>query len=140
MSNFRLLIKHQTGAALSTAADFGVMTLLVEMARFQPEVATAVGAFCGAITNFSLGRSWIFSAAKAQGNEGVRLGSQAARYALVSVVSLAWNTLGEALLYRGLGLQYFAARVVVAVVVSMAWNYPMHRWFVFRSRQRQLVV
>jgi putative flippase GtrA len=138
MPNFRLLIKHQTGAALSTAVDFGFMSLLVEYAKFQPELATAIGAFCGALTNFVLGRSWIFSAAEGHSKFGTKLGSQLARYAIVSVVSLAWNTLGEALLYRGLGLQYFVARVFVAVFVSVAWNYPMHRWFVFRSSDGQL--
>jgi hypothetical protein len=55
MPCFRLLFKHQTGAALSTAVDFGFMSLLVEFARFQPELATAIGAFCRALTNFTLG-------------------------------------------------------------------------------------
>ncbi|MDX2020634.1 MAG: GtrA family protein [Deltaproteobacteria bacterium] len=124
------LLKHQTGAAISTAVDFGVMWLLVESHTLTPVWATAAGAFCGAVTNFSLGRRWIF----AKGPGSMALGNQVARYMLVSGVSLMWNTLGEALLYRVLGLQYVMARVIVAVVVSVAWNYPMHRWFVFRSR------
>jgi putative flippase GtrA len=123
------LLKHQTGAAISTAIDFAVMWLLVESHMLSPVLATAVGALCGAITNFSLGRRWIF----VQGRGSVAFGNQVARYLLVSGVSLVWNTLGEALLYRGFGFQYVLARVIVAVFVSVGWNYPMHRWFVFRS-------
>ena len=127
MPNLWPLLKHQTGAVISTAVDFAVMWLLVESHTLSPVMATAAGAFCGAVTNFWLGRRWIF----ARGPGTMALGNQVARYLLVSGVSLTWNTLGEALLYRGLGLQYVLARIIVAVFVSVAWNYPMHRWFVF---------
>ena len=136
MPNLRFLIKHQAGAAAATLIDFATMSLLVEASLLEPELATAAGALCGAVLNFLLGRGWIFAAQKGHG-PGPTFGEQIARYALVAGMSLAWNTVGVALLYRGLGLQYFAARVMVALVVSLAWNYPMHRWFVFRAGLRQ---
>ena len=136
MPTLPFLIKHQAGAAAATLFDFATMSLLVEASLLQPELATAVGALCGAVLNFMLGRSWIFVAQKDHG-PGTIFGEQVARYALVAGMSLAWNTVGVALLFRGLGLQYFLARVLVALVVSLSWNYPMHRWFVFRAGIRQ---
>jgi hypothetical protein len=57
------------------------------------------------------------------------------RYAVVSASSAGWNALGEHIAHDRLGIQYFAARVVVALLVSFAWNFPMQRYFVFRTQQ-----
>ncbi len=122
----RSLGKHQLGAVASTVADFGTMALAVELLHVSPVAATALGASCGALTNFTLARTWIF-----RGADGA-VGSQALRYAVVSAASLGLNTLGEFVLAGRLGVQYFAARVVVAAAVSVLWNFPMHRQFVFQ--------
>lgn len=119
-----LLGKHQVSALVATGVDFGVMIALVELFRFSPVLATALGAFSGAVTNFTMGRSWTFEA-----KEGAPAG-QALRYVLVSAASLAWNALGVHLGVK-LGVPYVAARVAVAVLVSFFWNFPLHRYFVF---------
>ena len=46
------------------------------------------------------------------------------------------NALGEYGLHDRLGLHYFLARAIVAVAVSLLWNFPMHRYFVFRSTSK----
>ena len=127
MPRLKLLLKHQAGALVSTSVDLGTMSLLVELGLLAPEGATAVGAALGAVCNFTLGRRWIFVARHA------RVGPQAFRYGLVSLASLGLNTVGEAVLYRWAGVQYFAARLLVSLLVSLCWNYPMQRGFVFRS-------
>jgi putative flippase GtrA len=91
--------------------------------------ATAVGAAAGGVTNFLLGRTWIFRA------EHTPAGGQAVRYFFVSGASLGWNALGEYVLHDRLGLQYVLARAIVAVAVSLLWNFPMHRSFVFAGGQ-----
>jgi len=122
-------LRHHAGALAAGGVDFGVMIALVEIAGVHPVAATALGALCGALTNFLLGRSWVFRRADAKAT------GQALRYALVSSASLALNTLGEHLAIRS-GLGYLRARLLVAVLVSVLWNYPMHKFFVFRTQSR----
>ena len=69
--------------------------------------ATLVGATCGAITNFQLGRHWTFEAR----HEGA--GTQAVRYVLVSGASAGLNALGEYAAHDVLGINYLAARAAV---------------------------
>jgi putative flippase GtrA len=127
-----LLGRHQIASLVSTAVDFGLMVLAVELLHLPAAIATLLGATCGAITNFQLGRHWIFEAR----HEGA--GSQAVRYALVSGASAGLNALGEYAAHDVLGLQYLAARAIVAVAVSLFWNFPMHRHFVFRQENKPL--
>jgi putative flippase GtrA len=98
---------------------------VVELAHIGPVPATAMGAFAGAITNFTINRRFTYHA------EAVSVRSQVWRYALVSGMSLGLNTAGEWLFHERLGLQYMAARVIASLIVSNGWNYPMLRFFVF---------
>lgn len=124
---WRTLGKHQIGSVISTAIDFAVMIGCVEIFHAGAVLATAFGATSGGITNFLLGRSWIFRA-----RSGAAV-PQATRYAFVSAASAGWNALGEYLLHDLAKAEYVAARCVVAVVVSISWNFPMQRHFVFRE-------
>lgn len=127
MNRVAALARHQAGALVATAVDFGTMTLLVELAGARPWVATAIGAACGAVTNFAMSRGWIFPRHQGGG------AGQAGRYAMVSAGSLALNTAGEALVNGVLSVPYLLARALVAVGVSVAYNFPLHRAFVFRA-------
>jgi putative flippase GtrA len=123
---WHLLGRHQLGAAVATAIDFGAMILAVERFAVAPALATAMGAALGAMTNFALGRTWIF-----------RYGSghwagQAVRYAVVSGASAGWNTLGEYLMHDAALVPYVSARMIVSFTVSLLWNFPLQRRFVFR--------
>ena len=124
---WRTLGRHQLGAVVATLVDFAVMIALVQGAHVSPVVATAVGAGSGAVTNFLLGRSWVFR--RPQGHWSW----QALRYALVSGASAGLNALGEHLVLRFTVINYVAARALVALVVSLLWNFPMQRRFVFRE-------
>jgi putative flippase GtrA len=121
-----LLGRHQVASLVATAVDFGVMAAMVQLLHLRPDLATFVGAACGGITNFQLGRRWIFEAE----HEGAA--PQALRYAVVSGASAGWNALGVHGLHHRLGMNYLAARVLVAVAVSFLWNFSMQRYFVFR--------
>lgn len=124
-----LLTKHLVAALLATAVDFAVMGLLVELAATGAEIATLVGALVGGITNFSLGRGWVYRAAGARAP-----GEQAARYAAVSAASAGLNALGEHVAFVWAGSHYAVARGVVSLVVSVCWGYPMQRYVVFARR------
>lgn len=120
-----LLSQHQASSLCATGVDYCVMIACVSLFGLSPVVGTVVGALCGAVTSFTLGRRWVFDARDGD----LRL--QALRYALVSLVSLVCNAGGEWLLVHA-GLHYIVARVVASTTVGLAWNFPMHRHFVFR--------
>jgi putative flippase GtrA len=124
---WRTLGRHQIGAVVATFVDFGTMIFLVELFRLRPDIATAIGAALGGITNFTLGRAWIF-----RGHSG-HIGWQALRYASVSAAGATLNALGEHLVHDRAHVQYVVARALVAIAVSLLWNYPMQREFVFQE-------
>ena len=125
-----LLSQHQLSSLVATGVDYCVMILLVSAVGLSPVLGTVVGALCGAVTSFTLGRRWVFDARRGD------LGGQALRYAMVSALSLCCNAGGEWLLVR-VGLHYIAARLVTSTVVGLGWNFPMHRHFVFRAAGRE---
>jgi len=120
-----LLAKHQASSLVSTAVDFAVMILAVELFHIKPALATVCGAATGAVANFTLVRHWAFSAGRERPEK------QALRYALVSIASLLLNSAGVHLLSGVVGIQYVLARTMVAIFVSIAWNFPLQRHFVF---------
>lgn len=120
------LVGHQLASVVSGAVDFATMIALVRLCALSPTLATAFGAAVGAVVNFSLGRSVVFT------DHTGPVGAQAFRYALVSGMSLVLNALGEYLTTTGLHMQYVVARAFVALSVSLLWNFPLQRHFVFR--------
>jgi putative flippase GtrA len=125
-----LLGRHQIASLISTAVDFGVMALAVQLIGVPAVPATVLGAGSGAITNFTLGRHWVYAAGDDQA------APQVARYAVISAASAGLNALGEYALHDRLRLHYLLARAIVAVAVSLLWNFPMQRYFVFRSTSK----
>ncbi len=121
-----LLSQHQISSLAATGVDYCIMILCVSVFGLTPVVGTIIGALCGAVTSFTLGRRWVFDARRGD------IRGQALRYALVSAVSLCGNAGGEWLLLRA-GLQYVVARVIASLAVGIGWNFPMHRHFVFRA-------
>jgi putative flippase GtrA len=126
-SSWRTLGRHQVGALAATAVDFMAMIACVETLGVPPAAAAAIGATLGGLTNFTLGRAWIFR------RHSGHLGGQAIRYALVSGAGAAWNALGEHLLADRAHIQYVLARALVAMAVSLCWSFPMQREFVFQE-------
>lgn len=121
--------KHQLSSVAATAVDYVTMIAMVSLIGLGPVAGTAIGAAVGAITNFTLGRNFTFrSHARDHGVHG-----QFIRYVVVSALSLAWNALGVHVVAVQLGVQYVLARLIVGTLVGFVWNFPMHRYFVFRS-------
>ncbi len=124
------LLRHQAGAFAGTAIDFAVMVVVVSAIGLSAPIGTALGALAGAVSNFSLGRAWIFEA-----REGA-IRRQGVRYAIVAAGSLALNVAGMAMLH-GFGTHYVVARVLVSIAVGIAWNFPLHRHFVFATKSER---
>lgn len=118
--------RSQIASFTATAVDFCMMVLLVELFHIWYVAATAMGASCGAITSFMMGRHWSFEA-----HQGA-VRSQAVKYALVSGASLFLNSLGVYLFTDLIGFKYTISRVITALLVGVCFNFPLHRSFVFR--------
>lgn len=126
---FVSLRRSQVASLTATFVDFGTMIFLTEVAGVWYVAATAAGAFVGAVVNFFLGRHWSFTA----GHQPIH--GQFLRYAIVSAMSLALNTLGVYLLTEYVHLHYTLSRAIIAVAVALLFNFPLHRRFVFGRRQ-----
>jgi putative flippase GtrA len=120
-------MRHHAASIIAAVIDYLVMILGVEVLHLAPVAATPIGAFSGAVTNFTLGRRFTY-----RRTEAPAVG-QAWRYAIVSGTSLGLNTAGEYLFHDLLHIEYLLARVITSVIVSNAWNYPMQRYFVFSA-------
>jgi putative flippase GtrA len=120
-------MRHNSASLIAAAVDYLVMILCVELGGIGPVAATPIGAFSGAVVNFTMGRWFTYKTTE------VPAPRQAWRYMLVSAGSLGLNTAGEYLFHRVLGLEYVLARVISSVIVSNAWNFPLQRYFVFSA-------
>ncbi len=123
------LRRSQIASLTATVVDFSSLIFLVEIVRVWYVAATAIGAFLGAVVNFILGRQWSFAAEEG----GIR--GQAIRYAVVSAVSLALNSLGVYVLTEYLEIHYVISRVITAILVGVLFNFPLHRRFVFGKQK-----
>ncbi len=122
----RLFAGAQVAALIGTAVDFVSLLFFKEVLGLWYVVATALGATLGAVTNFLLGRYWVFSSTES------KLHHQAFRYTLVSAGSLLLNTFGVFLITEYVGIHYFYSRVIVAILVAVTYNFILQKNFVFR--------
>jgi len=120
------LLRSQLASFAATIADFGTLLLLVEWVGIWYVAATALGALCGAILNFTINRFWSFEATQHKWEK------QAWKYALVSTGSLLLNTLGVWALTESTSLRYSTSKIIVALTVGFVYNFPLFRWWVFR--------
>lgn len=125
-SLFKAFSRAQAASFGASAVDYSLTAGLVELAGVWYVLATAVGAFSGAVTNFLINRHWSFQVAHLEMNWQVR------KYFIVSAGSLGLNTLLVYLLTDGLGFKYMISKIVASLSVGIFYNFPLHRWFVFR--------
>jgi phosphatidylglycerophosphate synthase/putative flippase GtrA len=118
-------------AALATASDFALVTVLVGRLDSPVGVATALGCVLGAVVSFNLGRHFAFPPS----GDGVTV--QAGRYAFASASSALLNTGGVVLLLMLPSMDYRIAWLVVRAAVFVLWNFPLHRDYVFRSTRSE---
>jgi putative flippase GtrA len=112
----------------STGVDFVTLLALVERVGLDYKLATFIGTIVGFLTNFTINRFWAFEATSGH------LGWQFARVLPVQAGSTGLQTLGVWVFVRFVDLRLSLAKVVVSVLVYLCWNYPMNRFWVFRTK------
>lgn len=118
-------IKAQAASLASTAVDFVVTIGCVEVLHSWYLAATILGNIAGGITNFCLGRYFVFEATQ----QNVR--TQSGRYVGVWLGSMVLNATGVYFCTQVLHTNYVVSKIVVSLFVGIGFNYLLQRHFVF---------
>lgn len=118
--------KAQAASFLSSIADYGATIFFVEVLRFWYVAGSSTGTIIGGVTNFSLGRHWVF-----RGGERERH-IQLIRYLLVWTGYLLLMTCGVFLLTHFGHFNYMLSKTTLSLLLAVAYNYPLQKRFVFR--------
>lgn len=122
-------VRANFSSTVASGLEYLLVTGLV-LARLHYLAAATVGAVTGAVTDFSLKRHWAFDrrAKGAVHHEGLK-------YLVVSAASLVLNLACAYALVDGLHLHAVPGVIAASVVVGFVWNYPLHRYYVFRTSE-----
>ncbi len=118
-------LRAQAASITASIIDFLVTILVVEIFDVGYVAATVTGNIVGGLSNFLLGRQWVF---EAQHKNAVK---QVLRYAVVWCGNLFLNGLGMYLLTDQLTVGYVIAKIVVSIFVGISYNYLLQRVYVF---------
>ena len=119
-------LRAQVSSLISSTVDFGVTIFLKELFGVWYLFSTSVGSILGGMTNFSIGRQWVFKAA------GWSTGSQAVRYLLVWGSSIFLNIGGMWLLTSIGNFNYMHSKIFTTVFVGIFFNYLLQNTYVFK--------
>lgn len=125
---FSLLFRFQLSAIIATLVDFSFTIFLKEACGLGYLLSASIGALLGGVTNFILGRRWVFRAA------GPRY-HQAFRYTVIWGGSILLNIGAVYLLTGSLHFNYIISKVIAAFMIGLTFNYTMQRRFVFAINQ-----
>lgn len=118
--------KAQLASFIASFVDYCITILCVELLGFWYLAASSTGTIIGGITNFSIGRNWVF-----KGGERERY-IQLFRYLLVWTGYLLLATFGVYLLTHFGNYNYLVAKMTVSLFLAIGYNYPLQKRFVFK--------
>lgn len=121
----RRFVRANASTLLATGIEWGLVTVLVQN-RVSYLIAAGVGAFLGAVMDFSLKRQWAFIR---RGTGSLR--GESTRYVVVSGLSLGWNLAAAYTLVHVLHVAPIPGVIAASILVGALWNYPLHRLVVF---------
>lgn len=120
-------IKAQAASLIASAIDYITMLLLVELAGIWDVAASIIGLIVGGISNFIIGRIWVFKA-----NEQ-KIPGQAFKYFLVWIGSLLLNAFGFYLMrHYAASIDYRLSKILVSITIGFSYNYFLQKKFVYR--------
>lgn len=120
-------VKAQASSLISTAVDFLITIILKELFGVWYLAASVTGTISGGITNFLLGRIWVFS------SKDKAVTPQAFKYSVVWGGNLLLNAGGVYLLTDCLEVKYWISKVTVSVILGVCYNYVLQKFFVFKK-------
>lgn len=119
-------VKAQASSFIASLIDFLTTIVCKEFFYLWYVIASLIGTIVGGITNFALGRVWVFKKRKEK-----TVPVQALKYVLVWGGNVALNTGGVFVVTHFLKFDYKISKVVVSFIVGITYNYFLQKKFVF---------
>ena len=104
--------------------NFGVTWFFKEICKLNKYLSNILGFICAATTNYLLNRWWTFQSNNPQ------VGTEYAKYFLISVVGLGIDTLTVYLIHNKLKWNFYLSKVF-AIGAAMLWNFFGNLLFTF---------
>lgn len=130
-------LQAQVAAFLGGITDYGLMILLTEVCRLHFTFSILISGTIGAVINFSINRFWVF---KNQCDYSSRINSQLFKFALVVLGSISLKSSGTLILQRVFQIDYRIGRLITDSFVSYGFNYPLIKYWVFKTNQKQDII
>lgn len=118
--------KAQLASLIASIVDYWCTIIAVELFGIWYVWASAIGTMIGGVTNFSLGRNWVF-----RSKDKTRQ-VQLLRYTMVWTGYLVLTTFGVFLLTHYTHINYIVSKAMVSLLMAISYNYPLQKKFVFR--------
>ncbi len=118
--------KAQLASFAASVVDYFITVFCVEIFGFWYLAGSSTGTILGGLTNFSMGRHWVFKGGERERN------IQLFRYALVWTGYLVLATTGVYLLTHFSHFNYLVSKVLVSLFLAIGYNYPLQKRFVFK--------
>lgn len=120
-------LKAQASSLSASFVDYTTMLLLVEVGAMWDIPASIIGTIAGGITNFFIGRFWVFEASE----KAVK--GQAFKYAMVWCGNFLLNAWGFYLMRRfATDIDYRISKILVSITIGFSYNYFLQKRFVYR--------
>lgn len=118
--------KAQIASSIASMVDYFITILFVEMLGFWYLAGSTTGTIIGGITNFFIGRHWVFKGGLKERN------IQLFRYTVVWTGYLVLTTTGVYLLTHFAHFNYLISKISISLFLAVAYNFPLQKRFVFR--------
>lgn len=119
-------VKAQAASLAATIVDFSVFIILTEWLNCWYLAASITGTISGGVTNFLLGRVWVFDATHG------KVPKQAFKYILVWAGNLLLVSGGVFVVTEYAQLTPLASKIIVSLIVGFTYNYMLQKKFVFK--------
>jgi len=123
---FKSFYRSQIGSFMASVVDIVSLYLLTEFLNVYYVISAGIASGLGAIVGFTVLRIWAFKQTDRP------IATQAAKYALVSLLILLLNMGGIYAVTEYLGLQYMISKLVIAFVIGIGVSFPLFRYYVYR--------
>jgi len=129
-------LQAQVAAFVGGITDYALMVLLTEVFQLHFTFSILISGSVGAIVNFSINRFWVF---KNQSGYSSRINSQLFKFALVVLGSISLKSFGTLILQKVFQIDYRIGRLITDSFVSYGFNYPLIKYWVFKTNEKQNV-
>ncbi|MFH7001772.1 GtrA family protein [Flavobacterium bizetiae] len=130
-------LRAQVAAFIGGISDYGLMILLTEVCKLHFTFSILISGTIGAIINFSINKFWVF---KNQSGYSSHINSQLFKFALVVLGSISLKSFGTLVLQKVFQIDYRIGRLITDSFVSYGFNYPLIKYWVFKTNQKQDII